>query len=140
MAVAVLGGALTKAPASMPSVQRSWRAGLSATSRADRSSRPDNSPLQRDAVLNDRIAALRRKRSPSSTAPLETGVSPATLSRVLKPVGHRITGDRTGQSNLCDIGWEYVHVCIDDASRIAFTDILPDEKMDGLEEQRVSDD
>jgi len=43
-------------------------------------------------------------------------------------VGHRITGDRTGQSNARGVGWEYVHVCIDDASRIAFTDIFPDEK------------
>ena len=45
-------------------------------------------------------------------------------------VGHRITGDRTGQSNSRGIGWEYVHVCIDDASRIAFSQILPDEKAD----------
>jgi transposase InsO family protein len=45
-------------------------------------------------------------------------------------VGHRITGDRTGQSNSRGIGWEDVHVCIDDASRIAFTQILPDEKAD----------
>lgn len=43
-------------------------------------------------------------------------------------VGHRITGDRTGQSNSRGVGWEYVHVCIDDASRIAFTGIFPDEK------------
>ena len=43
-------------------------------------------------------------------------------------VGHRITGDRTGQSNSRGIGWEFVHVSIDDASRIAFTQILPDEK------------
>jgi transposase InsO family protein len=42
-------------------------------------------------------------------------------------VGHRITGDRTGQSNSRGIGWEYVHVCIDDASRVAFSQILPDE-------------
>ena len=27
-------------------------------------------------------------------------------------VGHRITGDRTGQSNSRGIGWEYVHVCV----------------------------
>jgi transposase InsO family protein len=45
-------------------------------------------------------------------------------------VGHRITGDRTGQSNSRGVGWEYVHVCIDDASRIAFSQILPDEKAD----------
>lgn len=43
-------------------------------------------------------------------------------------VGHRITGDRTGQSNSRGVGWEYVHVAIDDASRIARTDIFPDEK------------
>jgi transposase InsO family protein len=43
-------------------------------------------------------------------------------------VGHRITGDRTGQSTSRGVGWEYVHVCIDDASRIAFSQILPDEK------------
>jgi transposase InsO family protein len=43
-------------------------------------------------------------------------------------VGHRITGDRTGQSNSRGIGWEFVHVCIDDASRIAFSQILPDER------------
>ena len=33
--------------------------------------------------------------------------------------GHRITGDR--QKNSRGIGWEFVHVCIDDASRIATT-------------------
>lgn len=43
-------------------------------------------------------------------------------------IGHRITGDRTGQSNTRGIGWEFVHVCIDDASRIAYTQIMPDEK------------
>ena len=40
--------------------------------------------------------------------------------------GHRITGHR--QKNSRGIGWEFVHVCIDDASRIAFSRILPDEK------------
>ena len=43
-------------------------------------------------------------------------------------VGHRITGDRTGQSNARGIGWEFVHVCIDDASRIAFSQVMKDEK------------
>jgi len=42
--------------------------------------------------------------------------------------GHRITGDRTGQSTSRGIGWEYVHVCVDDASRLSFTEIHPDEK------------
>ena len=47
-------------------------------------------------------------------------------------IGHRITGDRRGQSNRRargeGLGWEYVHVCIDDASRIAFSRVLSDEK------------
>jgi len=43
-------------------------------------------------------------------------------------IGHRITGDRTGQSNGRGVGWEFVHVCIDDHSRVAFSQILPDEK------------
>lgn len=43
-------------------------------------------------------------------------------------IGHRITGDRVGQSNSRGVGWEYVHVCIDDHSRIAFSQIFPDEK------------
>jgi hypothetical protein len=45
-----------------------------------------------------------------------------------KRIGHRITGDRKGQSNARGVGWEFVHVCIDDASRIALTRIMPDEK------------
>jgi len=49
------------------------------------------------------------------------------LGRFDQP-GHRVTGDRTGQSNGRGVGWEFVHVCIDDASRIAFSQILPDEK------------
>jgi transposase InsO family protein len=47
-------------------------------------------------------------------------------------IGHRITGDRTRQSSPRGrgegAGWEFVHVCIDDASRMAFTRIMPDEK------------
>ena len=49
------------------------------------------------------------------------------LGRFDRP-GHRVTGDRTGQSNARGIGWEYLHVCIDDHSRVAFSQTLPDEK------------
>ena len=45
-------------------------------------------------------------------------------------VGHRITGDRTGQSNSRGVGWEFVHVCIDDASRIAYAEIKKDERQE----------
>ena len=41
-------------------------------------------------------------------------------------VGHRITGNRRGQKR--GIGWDFLHVCVDDASRLAYTEILPDER------------
>jgi hypothetical protein len=34
-------------------------------------------------------------------------------------IGHRITGDRTGQSNTRGVGWESLHLAIDDYSRLA---------------------
>ena len=37
-------------------------------------------------------------------------------------VGHRITGDRRGRVR--GIGWEYVHVAIDDASRFVYVEVL----------------
>jgi transposase len=44
-------------------------------------------------------------------------------------VGHRITGRRTGVVNRhLGIGREFVHVCIDDASRIAFSQVMNDER------------
>jgi transposase InsO family protein len=47
-------------------------------------------------------------------------------------IGHRITGDRRGQSNRRargeGLGWEFVHVAIDDNSRIAFAKIMPNER------------
>jgi transposase InsO family protein len=42
--------------------------------------------------------------------------------------GHRVTRSRVGQSRSRGIGWEFVHVCIDDASRVAFSQVLADEK------------
>jgi transposase InsO family protein len=41
-------------------------------------------------------------------------------------VGHRITGDRRDRTR--GIGWEFVHVCIDDCSRVAYVEVLPDER------------
>ena len=41
--------------------------------------------------------------------------------------GHRVTGDRQGGRSV-GAGWEFVHVAIDDHSRIAFAKIMPNEK------------
>ena len=46
----------------------------------------------------------------------------------IEAVGHRITGDRRDRRR--GAGWEYVHVCIDDASRLAYSEVLPDERKD----------
>jgi transposase InsO family protein len=50
-------------------------------------------------------------------------------------IRHRITGDHAAQSSPRNrgkgCGWEFVHVCIDDASRISFTQIHPNEKAPG---------
>jgi transposase InsO family protein len=42
-------------------------------------------------------------------------------------IGHRITGDRTKNHNR-GIGWDLVHLAIDDHSRVSFAQVLPDEK------------
>ena len=133
----------------------------------DRSSRPNASPNKTPDGIEAKVIALRKERRIYHRIAAETGVSKATVGRILirhglnrwrdlepaepvrryerdKPgemihldikklgrfnkVGHRITGDRTGQSNSRGVGWEYVHVCIDDHSRIAFADIRPTRK------------
>src|SRR5246127_1180848 len=133
----------------------------------DRSSRPHSLPGQTPGATCATVEALRRRRYTGKQIAAEVGISPATVSRILRrlglnrlaalepaepirryerqhpgelihidikklgkfnQIGHRITGDRTRQSNLRSRGqgpgWEYVHVCIDDASRIAFSQVM----------------
>lgn len=133
----------------------------------DRSSRPHRLYRPTPAAVVEQVEARRRQRWTGKQIAAEIGISPATVSRILRRlglnriealepaepvrryerqhpgelihidikklgrfdrVGHRITGDRRGQSNSRGIGWEFVHVCIDDASRLAFSQVLPDEK------------
>jgi transposase InsO family protein len=49
--------------------------------------------------------------------------------------GHRVLGparrqsqEKTGPKRLGATGWEFVHVCVDDATRLAYVEVLPDEK------------
>ena len=59
------------------------------------------------------------------------------LGRIVVP-GHRITGNRRQRARrttytpdgrrLGDAGWEYVHVAIDDCTRLAYAEVLADEK------------
>jgi transposase InsO family protein len=141
----------------------------------DRSSRPLSLPSQTPPATCTAIEASRRQRHTGKQIAAEVGVSPATVSRVLRRlglnrirdlepaepvrryerehpgelihidikklgkfnhVGHRITKDRTRQSSSrgvrggksWGVGWEFVHVCIDDASRIAFSRVMKDER------------
>ena len=133
----------------------------------DRTSRPRRLRRPTPAAVVEQIAALRRQRWTGKQIARAAGVSPATVSRVLKRlglsrlkdlepaepvrryerenpgelihidikklgrfdrVGHRVTGDRSSPNKSRGAGWEFVHVAIDDASRIAFSQIRPDEK------------
>jgi transposase InsO family protein len=47
------------------------------------------------------------------------------LGRIGRP-GHRVNGDRT--TRVRGIGWEFVHVCVDDATRLAYVEVLTDER------------
>ena len=51
----------------------------------------------------------------------------------IRGAGHRVTGTRAGQDNTRikgrrTAGWEFVHVCVDDATRLAYVEVLADEK------------
>jgi transposase len=133
----------------------------------DRSSRPRRLRRPTPQEIVKKIEQLRRQLWTGKQIAAEVGVSPATVSRVLRRlglnklsalepepvrryerenpgelihidikklgriggVGHRITGRRTGVVNRhLGIGWEFVHVCIDDASRIAFSRVMIDER------------
>jgi transposase InsO family protein len=45
-----------------------------------------------------------------------------SLGRI-RGIGHRIHGDR--RTRVRGIGWDHVHVCIDDATRLAYVEVLP---------------
>ena len=59
------------------------------------------------------------------------------LGRIQVP-GHRVTGNRRQHARRTRIGnqgrklgtagWEFVHVCVDDATRLAYAEVLPDER------------
>jgi len=133
----------------------------------DRSSRPHRLRAATPEAVCRRIVELRRRRWTGAQIAGQVGVSPATVSRVLRRAGlsrlrdlvpaeparryehdapgdmihldikklgrfaragHRVTGHFPGHPTSDGAGWEFVHVCIDDASRIAFSRIFPDEK------------
>jgi len=130
----------------------------------DRSCRPLRLRRPTSPDLAERVETLRRERWTGLRIAQATGLSRATVSRILRrrklsrmrdleprpPVlryehaapgdllhldikklgriakpGHRVTGNPADRTRR--VGWEYVHVAIDDHSRIAFSAIFPDE-------------
>jgi transposase InsO family protein len=52
---------------------------------------------------------------------------------LIQPNLRLITGRQTGVFNRhLGIGWEYVHVCIDDASRVAFVEVMADQRKESV--------
>ena len=58
------------------------------------------------------------------------------LGRIERGAGHRVTGKRRHNPDRTDaagrrrrrVGWEFVHIAIDDATRLAYAEVLEDEK------------
>jgi transposase InsO family protein len=133
----------------------------------DRSSRPRRLRCPTPAASIALVETLRRQRWTGYRIAQQTGLSRATVSRILRRLGlsrlrdleppppiqryehlrpgdllhldikklgriarpsHRVTGRR--RDRVAGIGWEHLHVAIDDHSRIAFSAMLPDERAD----------
>lgn len=130
----------------------------------DRSSRPHRCPRRTSEERHVEIERLRRERWTGVRIAQQLGLSPATVSRVLRRLklnrirdieprlpphryehaapgdmlhldikrlvriqrpSHRVTGNR--RDGVKGIGAEFLHVAIDDHSRIAFTAMYPDQ-------------
>jgi transposase InsO family protein len=51
------------------------------------------------------------------------------LGRIHRGAGHRMLGRGPGRhGGKGRSGWEFVHVCVDDATRLAYVEVLPDEQ------------
>jgi transposase InsO family protein len=134
---------------------------------ADRSSRPHRSPHQISSFLVEKVLLLRRGHMPGYEIARRTGLSPASVSRILRrarlsrwrdlnpppPVqryeyprpGDLLHLDIKGMTRFAEVslrgdgrlrgkhrhpGFLALHVAVDDHSRMAFTQMLPDQKAD----------
>jgi transposase InsO family protein len=78
--------------------------------------------LERLSRLTPKPAVVRYERQrPGELLHLDT----KKLGR-FRQVGHRVTGDRRRRH--ARGGYEFAHVCIDDHSRLAYVEVLPDER------------
>ena len=140
---------------------RQWGAG----GLVDRSSRPHHSPRQASSFFVEKVVALRRRHMPGYQIARHTGLSPASVSRILRRVrlsrwrdlnppppvqryeyprpGDLLHLDIKGMTRFSEVsrrgdgrlrgkrkhpGFLALHVAVDDHSRLAFTQMLPDQK------------
>lgn len=133
----------------------------------DRSSRPHHSPRQTSSSFVEMVLVLRRGHMPGYEIARRTGLSPASVSRILRraklsrwrdlnpppPVvryehprpGDMLHLDIKGMTRFSEVslrgdgrlrgkqkhpGFLALHVAVDDHSRMAFTQLLPDQKVD----------
>ena len=133
----------------------------------DRSSRPHRLYRPTPQAVVEQVEVLRRARHTGKQIAAELGLSPATVSRILKrlglnridaleparpvqryerakpgemihidikklgrfrTIGHRISDDRSPPFKSRGAGWEFVHVAIDDHSRVAFAKVMANER------------
>jgi transposase InsO family protein len=133
----------------------------------DRSSRPHRSPRQTGSSFIEKVLVLRREHMPGYEIARRTGLSAASVSRILRrarlsrwrdlfpppPVvryehprpGDMLHLDIKGMTRFSEVslrgdgrlrgkqkhpGFQALHIAIDDHSRLAFTQMLPDQKAD----------
>jgi len=138
---------------------------LGAAGLADRSSRPHRSPRQTSSSFIEKVLVLRREHMPGYEIARRTGLSAASVSRILRrarlsrwrdlnpppPVvryehprpGDMLHLDIKGMTRFSEVslrgdgrlrgkqkhpGFQALHIAIDDHSRLAFTQMLPDQK------------
>jgi transposase InsO family protein len=103
-------------------IRRAEAAGdLSPAALADRSSRPRRLARQLPRLEPVRPIQRYERRRPGTLVHLDV----KKLGKIGR-VGHRMHGDRT--TRVRGIGWEYVHVAIDDCTRVAYAEVLADEQ------------
>lgn len=93
------------------------------------------SPATVSRILKRRGLSLLSSLEPAVPRPRYERATPGEIIHIdikklarFNAIGHRITGDRSGHATTGKPGWEYVHIAIDDHSRVAFSQIKPSEK------------
>ncbi len=75
------------------------------------------------ALTPSRVVRRYEKQRPGELLHLDV----KKLGRFRRP-GHRVTGKAAGYRRSYGAGWDFLHVCIDDHTRLAYVEVLDDER------------